>query len=316
MISEITIAGFRGIRQGTVSGMRDLTVLTGTNGCGKSAVLDALLLVGSDDTARATATIITRHPVVPATTTWLMHQGAKAATDAHCIADGRKATLSWEAGPRGRRPLRVSVSPFTLMFDSDGTITGRAQDSSGVGGTPVWLIDPGIALPLVDDWSEVTRDGDRTKQRMNNALKNIVPDAVGLDLAVERGSVELRVTYADRAVPVALAGDGVQAAVQLMILLARVPDDGLALIEEPEVYQHPSTLHQTARVIVDTVLRGVQVVLTTHSIELIDGLCAAMTDIERMSVIRLRLTDGELASSVFAGEQIKVAREDGFQDLR
>ena len=71
------------------------------------------------------------------------------------------------------------------------------------------------------------------------------------------------------AIPIGVAGDGVQALVQLATEFAALPG-GSVLVEEPEVYQHPAALRLTARVLLATMRRGVQIILTTHSPFLLD----------------------------------------------
>ena len=108
-----------------------------------------------------------------------------------------------------------------------------------------------------------------------------------------------------------------QALIQLAVELASRPG-GLVLVEEPEVYQHPAALRLTARVILATVRRGVQVVLTTHSLEQIDMLLAESTaeDHASMSLFTLALSDGTLSYGRLSGGQIADARSEIAEDLR
>lgn len=90
------------------------------------------------------------------------------------------------------------------------------------------------------------------------------------------------------------------------------------LLEEPEVYQHPRAIWQSAKVVLINMRRGVQTVLTTHSLELIDALLAGASpdDLEKMSVFNLLLEDGKLSSGRRAGEEIAFARQTLEDDLR
>lgn len=89
-------------------------------------------------------------------------------------------------------------------------------------------------------------------------------------------------------------------------------------MEEPEVYQHPKAIWQSAKVILLNMRRGVQTVLTTHSLELIDALLAEASadDLEKMSVFNLMLEDGKLSSGRRAGKEIAFARQTLENDLR
>ena len=150
-------------------------------------------------------------------------------------------------------------------------------------------------------------------------LRQLVPGLTNIEiLAEDDGRPALYVVRGeDGAVPVGVAGDGVQALIQLAVEFAARPG-GTVLVEEPEVYQHPAALRLTARVILATVRRGVQVVLTTHSLELIDMLIAESSDDDRLetSLFTLALQDGELRSGRLTGEQIKDARGEIAEDLR
>jgi predicted ATP-dependent endonuclease of OLD family len=91
------------------------------------------------------------------------------------------------------------------------------------------------------------------------------------------------------------------------------------LVEEPEVYQHPAAIEKTARVLLASARRGVQTVVTTHSLELIDCLVDEADEQARadMALYILRLSDdGELRSSRFAGESMAYARQEAETDLR
>ena len=72
MISSIEISRFRGIREGKLDGLAPLTVLVGPNGCGKSTVLDALLIGGSRETGKSSGRAVQRHHGVKYGAPWLL----------------------------------------------------------------------------------------------------------------------------------------------------------------------------------------------------------------------------------------------------
>ncbi|MGH7340867.1 MAG: hypothetical protein ACREKH_10295, partial [Candidatus Rokuibacteriota bacterium] len=91
-----------------------------------------------------------------------------------------------------------------------------------------------------------------------------------------------------------------------------------AVVEEPEVYQHPKAIRQGARVLLANVRRGVQMILSTHSLELIDALLAEASgeDLDRVALFNLRLDDGELKAGRRSGAEIAFARQTLENDLR
>ena len=186
------------------------------------------------------------------------------------------------------------------------------------------LIEPSAGAnhaPLHRVYSEATRGGGLAYAI--DLLREVIDGLVDLRVLTfedEAGDTPiLHLDFGTHTVPVAGAGSGVYALVRLALELAAVRS-GLALIEEPEVHQHPRALHQSARVLHAAAARGVQVVLSTHSLDLIDSLVASAdgeAGLERLRVVRIaRTKDGELRSSVYAGREVAEARDAVGEDLR
>jgi predicted ATPase len=127
----------------------------------------------------------------------------------------------------------------------------------------------------------------------------------------------LHVVYDNRSVPAVLAGDGVQSLLRLTLELA-VGAGGTVLLEEPEVHQHPAAIQQSARVILEATRSEIQVILSTHSLELIDALVseASDEDLERLSLYRTNLDDGVLKSRRLPGKDVAFSRGEIQDDLR
>jgi predicted ATPase len=148
-------------------------------------------------------------------------------------------------------------------------------------------------------------------------VQSILPGSKRIEILTEVDSPILHVVYPDRSVPVEFAGDGVHALLRMSMEIARRAGTTV-LIEEPELHQHPGAVAQSARVIVAATRGGIQVVLSTHSLELIDSILAASDekDLERLCVFRLKLDDGGLVSHRLAGKEVAFARKEIEDDLR
>ncbi len=136
-------------------------------------------------------------------------------------------------------------------------------------------------------------------------LTAVVPGLKNLEVLRVGSGFEVWLVFEDRAVPLSVAGDGIRAVARLALELSALPS-GLALLEEPEVHQHPGALKQSAATIVGSVKRGLQVVVATHSLELIDELLLAAKKAEmldKLTVQNLRLVGGVLASTRFEGPE-------------
>jgi len=148
-------------------------------------------------------------------------------------------------------------------------------------------------------------------------VSEVFPGVSNVEILTESGEPILHFVFADYSVPATLAGDGIQSLLRLSLELA-ASGGGVALLEEPEVHQHPGAIRRTARVILAAVRRQIQVVLTTHSLELIDALLAESSDkdLEQLSLYRLQLQDGVLKSSRLTGPDVAVSRREIEDDLR
>jgi hypothetical protein len=146
----------------------------------------------------------------------------------------------------------------------------------------------------------------------------VVPGLRTILMTEVGGASVVQLVFSDHSVPVALAGDGIQGLVRVCFELA-LPAGGTALLEEPEASQHPRALRQTARAIVAAVRRDVQVVLSTHSLELLDALLLELElgeGLPLLSLHHLGLVEGQLKSSRYEGSEVAFARETVGEDLR
>ncbi len=147
-------------------------------------------------------------------------------------------------------------------------------------------------------------------------LKEVVPGLTDVAILTEGNSPIVHLVFDTHSVPAALAGDGVHSLLRIVLEIAS-RQAGVVLIEEPELHKHPGAIHQTAKAIWATMRRGIQIFITTHSLELIDMLLAeSKNDLSKLSLYHLRLDDGLLRWSRSNGEDIALARGKVQDDLR
>ncbi len=325
MIKSVQIENFRGIREGKLGDLTPLVVLVGPNGCGKSTVLDALLIGANRNSKQAATEVVKRHE--------------------HDKGDSSKDWLFWRGPQTTEATMLVDFfdQPYvatTMKSDEGFTLTSWRNNidlvpdlcSSSFRSLPETRVQipprelqtlPEIdlvehfkgGLPLDELFSRAVKMGQR--QQVKALLAEVVPGLVDLSILVENGKSVTFFEYADHAVPVSLSGDGIYHLVRLALNLTS-RDKAVMLVEEPEAHLHPAAICQSVRAILAAIRRDIQVILTTHSLEFIDFLLseAAEDDLEKTSLYRLSLAEGLLKSRRMTGEEISFARTEIESDLR
>ncbi len=303
VIQSIEIEGFRGIGQGAVPDLAPLTVLLGPNGCGKSAVLEALAIVCDGDPGAADKRMSSRREDA-SDERWLLRSG---------LPGSARMEVAW--APVGRRGVRLvaEAGQETTLTASGSQDSPAAREVGRV--RFVDLRAGGGRQPLHSVYSEARKRGGMEQAMV--AVRRVDPTIRDFELLTEEGRPQLFVRYEDRSVPVGLAGDGMEALVRLALETSS-PTGGTLLLEEPEAHQHSGTLGHSARVLVDCVRGGCQVILSTHSMELLDAMLEVLgdRDIDRLTVQRLRLHQGQLRVLRMAGAEVLSARAEIADDLR
>ena len=353
MLKRIKIENLRGIREGEIDGLTRLVVLVGANGSGKSTVLEGALIGGVRHPAEAVGTVARRRVHTWNGAAWVIH-GANDATvalaevewaDEACITrrirwdsklvlppQGRERLVQENApGPwtalriyRDRPPMPEiadGVQPFSVaaMAGNNGFVPFEVEDD--LQPPPVRLVDPTTGQSLHDLFTQAVRAGRR--EDLMKIAQTVVSDLDSIEILTEEGTPRLCFTFRTGpvfVVPVSLAGDGIHALLRMVFELAS-PIGGTILLEEPEVHMHPRALSSCAEAIVAAVRRDVQVVMTTHSLELIDRLLSALTDDEvedpsMMTLLRARLRDGILTTVSIPANEAEAARTELAEDLR
>jgi AAA ATPase domain len=336
VITSIQIENFRGIREGLVEDLAPLTILTGPNGCGKSSVLDAILIGANPRPADALGIAVIRHSGSYDGSRWLFKNADEPARLRTKIEPGLVVVdrkLHWQdfaSGP-GVEVLwqRQIADPHRqVVCEESGRIVATTwfgvdnryvpNNSSTATGLPfVRIIDPSIVLPLDFAWGQVDLAGQQAK--ILELMRPLVPGLQNLVIVPQLPARNVVYLMKDSgSVPVSFSGDGIQASLQVLLELAYIRAGGCALVEEPEVFQHPRSLIQIAQALVEAVRNEIQVVVTTHSLDLIDAIVGTLDPgtLEKSVLLRLALKAGRLGAVSWRGHEIAYARDQVGEDLR
>lgn len=344
MITSIRMDSLRGIPSGAVEGLGPLSVLVGPNGCGKSTVLDGLLLAASGSPGDAVGRVVARRVELQGGARWLFWRGGRTEEPTARIDLEAEGTLTRHvtlrlvrdvssaneeklSAKRARAPYveiettleRASAKLTALTAVAyDGTYVFTQDGPRELKEGGVRFVDPrpgGTHAPLWRTFSDAVEDG--RVSDIEGLVREVVP---GFDrlyiLSDDAGLSVLHLGLTDHSVPVAVAGDGVQTLIQVCLAVAQRPGSTV-LLEEPEATQHPRSLNESARGIAIAVKRGVQVILSTHSLDLIDMLRTHLDeDLPKLSVHHLAAPGGALSVIRYSGAEVALARDAIGEDLR
>ncbi len=341
MIHSVEIEGLRGIRKGCVADLTALTILVGPNGCGKSTILDALLLGATPIFGKALEKVAWRRRNVARGARWLFWKGEELSQASILVigeeGEGRSCTilnkhqnsstnLVIDVELRKYEEPRVSLTHrFSMIFEYAARKDSRSIQYDLLpifikGVADISLVELGSSstqIPLHSLYAKAVEQGRRTLAK--EILKSVVPGLLDIEILTDANKPVLYLVFEEYGIPTGLAGDGIQTLLRTCLELASRPG-GVVLMEEPELHQHPAAIFQSAKAIFAAVRRRIQVILTTHSLELIDALVAeANTDEElaMLSVVRLKLEeDGQLKTSRIEGKDVAFARSVIGDDLR
>lgn len=342
MITQIDIKDLRGIAQGSLSELTQLTILTGVNGSGKSTVLDALLIGADPFASTVIPQVINRRASRQFTGEWLFRsrQGAATVSVVQAAQASLEVLLRWVPRadlPAGRTPQPIAAiesvvrnrgfsprraSQLVMFHDREAPTHEADFDVRTVQPqrTNVRLIDMRGFVADARDLTEVLTEAKTAGFGTSTVelLAAVIPGIKNLEILRVGDGYEVGAVFDSGAVPLSMSGDGVRGLTRLALELASLPN-GLALLEEPEVHQHPGAIRQSASAIAQAVKRGLQVVVATHSLELIDHLILSMSRLDLLSLLsvkNLRLTNGKLEAASFSGLESEKMRNAIGTELR
>ena len=296
MLESVKLQNFRGFEDSVVP-LRETTVIVGGNNAGKSTLVEALRLV-----ALVTARFLRGTGRFVAPPSWLDHPAAfdgLAPALRGAPSDGAEQNLFFRYGnPPAVLTATFATGATVIVFVGpesqihgvarrpDGSPISRATSVQSVGLSPI-AVQPQVAPLLREEpvrKDETIRRGDGTylaPQHFRNQLLlygeywdefcKIAEDSWP-QLQVEsvdpkrQEAIQLLIRDADFVGEVALMGHGLQMWLQIVWFLARAPQQGTVVLDEPDVYMHPD-LQRRLLELVRTSYE--QLVIATHSVEII-----------------------------------------------
>ncbi|MFO0759368.1 MAG: AAA family ATPase [Byssovorax sp.] len=349
MITSVSIENFRGVREGRVDGLAPISILVGPNNAGKSTLLEAIAAAGYGSRADEVAKLLLRRGGPPVDALEQVVRGAQ--NQSKIVVDGKREdgeAQRWqqviEVTSAGYGPQRSIVieeglhDPMVRLTTANAVVWVDASSSTSslffhITSSDVHRstdVDPNFLLRFVD--VEAVRGAGALEDayttieqagKVEAIVRSLQRSMAGLrDLRILKSKTTNQFilhAFFGNGPPVAVfaAGDGFKRFLELSASVLGA-SRSLALLEEPETYQHPRYLAELSTLLHLAAREGTQIILSTHSIELIDLLLHA-PEAEGQAypaVHRLRLHEGVLRATTVPRENAIIARDELLEDLR
>ncbi|BDC17353.1 hypothetical protein HS5_02430 [Acidianus sp. HS-5] len=180
------------------------------------------------------------------------------------------------------------------------------------------LIDDDLSLPqLYDIIGELKMNKRKDKEIVRLLKEEFEVDAEGIEFSRYLGDYVLSLTLKDTSIPVDFLGDGAKLAILISSILLYFNGKGIALMEEPEVHEHPGGIYTVLNFAFKIAKeKGIQFFITTHSSDVINySLKIAKKLGLKTQLVYLRRVNGRVNSVNLTEDNVSLLEEIGM-DLR
>ena len=334
MRTRIEIENLRGVREGVIDDLAPMSILIGPNNSGKSTVLEAFWVHANGGDAGPVFDLLLDRG-------WCGPECARQV----CFEPGQQVVV------RGWEKEKVSTIGFQIVetfqpadrylhehlegFEPalqistyrDGGEQGKGMIDAEGQMSHLWGTKrkPDGILVRVGTISHFGQVEDAYSAAVAKGLERQVQELLprlGLEheslRILKRGKEYVLHTIADGrpAIPIYLSGDGFKRLLFIACVLAE-HTGGLVLLEEPEAFQHPRYLRELAGLIWGAIGQGTQVILSTHSLDLLRFLLLdEHAALDAAAVFKTSLKDNVLRAARIPGQRAAERVEDLAEDLR
>lgn len=304
MFKSIDIQNFRGIRHAHIDGFRKINLFFGKNNSGKSTLLEAIFLLSGQS-----------NPTLPLTINnsrgYSMFTKSDVAIEFHNLDSSKEIKISAKSDlnrslaitpykpTEGEIDLKSLTSdsstntsmPYGLSLDyslgdngntyhSEITVSGNGDDQKAsvkidknYTESLICSLNTSDSLDinLPDKFAQIISD--KQESPILEAIRKIDDRIIDIHFAEGRLLADIG---AGKRLPINMLGDGIRKLLSVLIAIINCKD-GIALIDEIDNGLHFSSMQILWNAILDTALtNNVQVFATTHNIDSLQGLNAAL----------------------------------------
>ncbi|MBI1904498.1 MAG: AAA family ATPase [Planctomycetia bacterium] len=312
-IESVNIKWFRGIREGSISGLTDVNVLVGRNNCGKTTVVEAILRLAASGSGEPRDALGRNRDAIVST---FRNEASPIEPSAwHQSDQSRPIEIAARISDEAEKNAVVhhwigTVSPKTPYEEH-----GVSRDQAKVFLKGIAFFHPADARDQRVErnvWPQLLAT--RKDKSLTRALNNVFAlNADGFQLLPDQS---LMVLFENAGVRLDGQGDGTRAALRALVLLA-TRKSTIFILEEPESHQHPGSLERFAQALCKQAReQQVQLILSTHSGECVRAfLKGAEAAQSEAAVFHLTLEDGKFDARRLDAEAVETLQGTGI-DVR
>ena len=302
MITNITLENFKCFRQVSIN-PKQLTVLIGPNGTGKSSILQALLLLKQSGGGNAPtpageyinlASSSELFPNFPTDGLARFHLEAKIRQEGVIYSRAFSRGLVPDRDSEGQGST-VELIEILSRLKFVPAIRGLVKPTYELGGERRELTLQRGLDAYVGQLATNLGYSRAMEESISSALKKVTETGLRVE-PVPSNSVEVKSLMPFGTVNIVAEGFGTNALILLFHQLLSAVKGATVLIEEPEIHLHPKAQADLAEVLAETAkAEDKQIIMTTHSEHLVERLL--------LLVAEDRLTADELAIYSFAKDE-------------
>jgi AAA15 family ATPase/GTPase len=342
LLKSVSINNFRGFKNLEIKDLKPVSLLIGKNNCGKTSVLEALLLLAGCD-----------EPGLSAVVQSMRQMRINSDSDFKYLFNDFNIsnTINISAETTNIKKMRLEISPLigpseinnsfnnedkenfprlsvpgvreNVMKGIHYKFTGISGKSSSNDFSITSKITPNYGIPEIfvdyintgNMLSMATAVGDLIKNKAKNEVLDVLKDVSDIiDIAMgANNTVYVDIRDKKELQPINIAGDGI---IKIISILARLRQakNGILLIDEIEngLYYSSSSLMLWKAIFKACQLYNVQIVATTHSDECIKSFYTAYKDeklSDGISMVRIDKKDDEHRAVYYNEINIETAIE-------
>ncbi len=334
-LTYLNINNFKSIENLELQDLSNINIIVGINNSGKTSLLEAISILSNLNSMKSIFNNVSK-------------RGYYYPSNFELFLD----IFPKKQGDYKNINIKSTIKNCTREMNIDGSIELNYQDSKGksfVGNIVVKeeektvinkeiIVEEGKNIKYISDFDVinivyVTPYDYCREDLVENTIRNInnydrskivellnIFDVNILDFEVPKTN-EMKPIYIHHKkfgrVPLFSFGDGLKKVFTLGLAVVNARE-GIILIDEIEIAIHKTMINKVFRWIVDTTKEyKVQIICTTHSLEVIDGMIlASKEDVDSLSCFRIEMDEEDAYYTKFSGDRLKNIRTLLGQDVR